>query len=132
MSSQGTIYKSSPLLLQSNSKIMGSYASNRYTVSLPSHDIKWNLTKYLWSHFTTNFNSDHSCTYHYLCPCYRCSRQPTSSNFHNLISATDTNNHLIINMWITVQSTVCIPVLSGCGHRWPTDLQSRSSCFLKH
>jgi len=102
-------------------------------ISLPSHVIKRNLTIYLWNS-TTNFNSDHSCTctYHYLCPCHWCSRQPTSSNFHNLISATDTNNHLITNMWITVQSTVCIPVLSGCGHRQPTDLQSRSSCFVKH
>ena len=67
-------------------------------ISLPSHVIIAKPHKILWNHFTTNFNSDDSCTYRYLCPCYRCSRQPTSSNFHNLISATDTNNHLITNM----------------------------------
>ena len=94
-------------------KIMESYASNRYIITFTCH--KANLTKYLWNHFTANFNSDNSCPYHYLCPCYQHSRQPTS--FNNLISATDTNNHLISNMWITVQSTVFIPVLTGCGHR---------------
>ena len=72
-------------------------------ISLPSHVIKQNLTKYLWNHFTANFNSDQSWIYHYLCPCYQCSRQPASSNFLNLITATDTTNHIITNMWITVQ-----------------------------
>ena len=67
-------------------------------ISLPSHVIKQNLTKYLWNHFTANFNSDQSCTYHYLCLCYRCSRQPISYNFHDLITATNINNHITTNM----------------------------------
>ena len=40
MSSQGTIHKSSPLLLQSNSKIMESYASNRYIITFTCHKAK--------------------------------------------------------------------------------------------
>jgi len=54
-------------------------------ILLSSHVIKRNLTKYLWNHFTTNFNSDHSCTYRYLCPCYKTANliQLPQSNFCN-------------------------------------------------
>jgi len=51
-------------------------------LSLPPYIIKQQLTKHLWDHFTVNFNSDQSCTFHFLCPCYRCSRLPISTNFH--------------------------------------------------
>jgi len=50
-------------------------------LSLSPHIIKQRLTKHLSNHFTVNFNSDQSCTFHYLCPCHRCSRLPISTNF---------------------------------------------------
>ena len=50
-------------------------------LSLPPYVIKQKLTKHLWDHFTVNFNSDQSCSFHFLCPCHRCSRQPISTNF---------------------------------------------------
>ena len=101
-------------------------------LSLPSHVIKRKLTKYLWNHFTLNFNSDQFCTYHYLCPCYRCSRQPISSNFSPLWLL-----HLTFIVQFkkifTVYLMLCMyTVLSGCGHRLPTDLRSRFFCFVKH
>ena len=49
--------------------------------SFSINTIKNQLTVYLWNHFTTNFNSDSLCSYHILCPCYWCSRQPVSVIF---------------------------------------------------
>ena len=50
-------------------------------LSSPHYVIKQKLTKHLWDHFTVNFNSDQHCSFHLLCPCHRCSRQPISINF---------------------------------------------------
>ena len=52
--------------------------------SLSIHTIKNQITAYLWNHFITSFNSDSLCSYHVICPCYRCSRQPVSVNFFRL------------------------------------------------
>ena len=52
--------------------------------SLSIHTIKNQITAYLWNQFTTSFNSDSLCSYHVICPCYRCSRQPVSVNFYRL------------------------------------------------
>ena len=45
-------------------------------LSSSTNTIKHHLTIYFWTHFTDNFNSERACTYHFLCPCYRCSREP--------------------------------------------------------
>ena len=39
-------------------------------LSLPPYVIKQKLTKHLWDHFTVNFNSDQSRSFHLLCPCH--------------------------------------------------------------
>ena len=52
--------------------------------SLSIHTIKNQIIAYLWNQFTTSFNSDSLCSYHVICPCYRCSRQPVSVNFYRL------------------------------------------------
>ena len=50
-------------------------------LSSPPYVIKQKLTKHLWDHFMVNFNPNQSCSFHLLCPCHRCSRQPVSTNF---------------------------------------------------
>ena len=42
--------------------------------------IKQFVTERLIDHFNDHFNPDDPCTYHFLCPCYRCSHFPTSSS----------------------------------------------------
>ena len=37
---------------------------------------KKRIYRFLWEHFLTNFNSDNPCTYHFVCPCSRCSSIP--------------------------------------------------------
>ncbi len=36
------------------------------------------LREFLWNHFRNNFESDNPCTYHFLCPCHKCSAIPVS------------------------------------------------------
>ena len=51
-------------------------------IILPAHIIKQRIKSYLWEHFTSHFNTDQTCSFHLLCPCYRCSRViPTNFNF---------------------------------------------------
>ncbi len=33
---------------------------------------KTHLTEYLWEHFSDNFDPNNLCTFHFLCPCYKC------------------------------------------------------------
>ena len=40
------------------------------------------LVSYFWSHFRSHFSSDNPCTYHFLCPCARCSSSPQPSTFN--------------------------------------------------
>ena len=44
----------------------------------------YRVLNYFWAHFTHNFNSERACTYHFLCPCYRCSKEPIITNFNKL------------------------------------------------
>ena len=54
-------------------------------LSLSTNIIKHHITNYFWTHFTDNFNSERACTYHFLCPCYRCSRGTSiPTNFNQL------------------------------------------------
>ena len=36
--------------------------------------IKTHLKKFMWSHFLDNFNPDIPCTFHFLCPCTKCTK----------------------------------------------------------
>ena len=47
-------------------------------LTLSSKCIKHVIFKYLWSHFIKNFTSDNPCTYHFSCPCNKCSAMPSS------------------------------------------------------
>ncbi len=47
-------------------------------LTLSSECIKHVIFKYLWSHFIKNFTSDNPCTYHFSCPCNKCSAMPSS------------------------------------------------------
>ena len=42
------------------------------------------VTNYFWSYFINNFNSERACTFHLLCPCYRCTGASVSINFNQL------------------------------------------------
>ena len=48
--------------------------------------IKQFVTERLIDHFNDHFNPDDPCTYHFLCPCYRCSHFPTSSSLSRWFS----------------------------------------------
>ena len=48
-------------------------------LSLPV--IKSLLRNHFWNYFTSHFNSDNVCTYHYLCPCHSCSKLPVRMLF---------------------------------------------------
>jgi len=51
-------------------------------LSLYINTIKHGLTNYFWSHFINNFNSERTCMFHLLCPCYHCTGVPVSINFN--------------------------------------------------
>ena len=53
-------------------------------LSLSINTIKNRIINYLWTHFILNFDSERACTHHFLCPCYRCSKEPTITNFDHL------------------------------------------------
>ena len=42
--------------------------------------IKSKLRRYFWDQFMSNFNPNNVCTYHYLCPCPKCSQLPIKMN----------------------------------------------------
>ena len=50
-------------------------------IDQPIATIKLKLKKFLWCHFIKNFNPNNLCTYHYLCPCAKCSLFPVSYHF---------------------------------------------------
>ncbi len=41
-------------------------------LTLSVHANKAKLRHFLWKHFELNFNCKNMCSYHYLCPCYKC------------------------------------------------------------
>ena len=41
-------------------------------LSLSFYSIKRTLKQFFWDHFVNNFNSSNYCSFHYLCPCYKC------------------------------------------------------------
>ena len=46
--------------------------------------LKKSLKTFFWCHFTSNFNPDFPCTWHYLCPCSTCFSLPSPINFCHL------------------------------------------------
>ena len=65
---------------------------NRIWNSLPPLDlnlslgtIKSRLRNFFWSQFVSNFYTENFCTYHYLCPCQKCSKLPISMHFSSSI-----------------------------------------------
>ena len=38
------------------------------------------IYKFLWSHFKSNFKSNDPCSYHFVCPCNKCTDIPILSN----------------------------------------------------
>ena len=61
--------------------------------SLPSFDIhlsistiKSKLRLFFWNQFLSKFDPYNTCTYHYLCPCQKCSKLPVNMHFnHSLL-----------------------------------------------
>lgn len=45
-------------------------------LSLSTDTIKIHLSKYFYTHFLETFDSSNPCTYHFLCPCSKCSSTP--------------------------------------------------------
>ena len=52
------------------------------SLSIPSIRVK--LREHFWNHFTTHFDSNNVCTYHYLCPCLHCAKLPVKTIFTHL------------------------------------------------
>ena len=51
-------------------------------ITLSPSVIKSKLRAYFWDHFMSTFNSNNLCTYHYLCPCPKCSQLPVKMHFN--------------------------------------------------
>ncbi len=47
-------------------------------MSLSSESIKSQVKQFLWGHFTIHFDSYNTCSFHFLCPCSKCSFHPHS------------------------------------------------------
>ena len=45
-------------------------------IDLHVSTLKSKLQKFLWTHFTSKFGDGNTCTFHYYCPCIRCSHLP--------------------------------------------------------
>ena len=50
-------------------------------LSLPVSINRLMIYKFLWSHFKSNFKSDDPCSYHFVCPCNKCTDIPHPPNF---------------------------------------------------
>ena len=50
-------------------------------INLPLSVIKSGIRQFFWNHFVSNFDSNNVCTYHYLCPCLKCSKLPVNMHF---------------------------------------------------
>ena len=50
-------------------------------LDLPIYLILRSLRESFWSHFLLHFNPDLPCTFHYLCPCAKCSHSPSVPHF---------------------------------------------------
>ena len=51
-------------------------------LSLSVNTIKSILYNYFWNHFVQHFNPNNVHTFHYFCPCNRCSHLPHSTSFY--------------------------------------------------
>ena len=54
-----------------------------FDINLPLSVIKSKLRKYFWDQFVSRFDPYNECTYHYLCPCYKCSKLPVHMHFNS-------------------------------------------------
>ena len=55
-------------------------------INLPLPAIKSRSQQFFWDHFMSNFDSNNMCSFHYLCPCPRCSHNPVNMHFsHSFI-----------------------------------------------
>jgi len=66
--------------------------------SLPTIDttqslfvIKHQLFNFMYNHFIQHFDAGSPCTFHYLCPCFKCSNFPTPPCFHSLQGASSSS-----------------------------------------
>ena len=53
-------------------------------MSLSSLTLRAKIKDFLWSAFVDKFNPSDSCTFHFICPCAKCSAIPKPSNYRTL------------------------------------------------
>ena len=53
-------------------------------IALPVQTIKLKLINHFWSSFMAKFDSNQPCSFHYMCPCNRCSKLPNIPIFKSL------------------------------------------------
>ena len=53
-------------------RLWNSLPNNLIDLSQSVETNKRRVFKYLWSHFTSHFDSSNHCTFHAICPCSRC------------------------------------------------------------
>ena len=54
-------------------------------INLPLNTIKSRLRQLFWNHFMSNFDSSNICSFHYLCPCPRCSKNPVNMHYSHTL-----------------------------------------------
>ena len=50
-------------------------------LSLSTDTLRRKVKDFLWSNFVNNFDSSNTCSFHFLCPCIRCSSTPKPPNY---------------------------------------------------
>ena len=84
-----------------------------FNIDLPLSTIKAQLCAYFRNHFSSNFDPNDVCTYHYQCPCHKCSILPISTHF----------NICLFHSFISIVC-VCFCFVLAAGPV-PSDLQHR-------
>ena len=56
-------------------------------LELSLQSIKRHLLQFFWNHFKTNFQSTNPCTFHFLCPCAKCSSTSITTCFSSVTTS---------------------------------------------
>ena len=73
------------------------------------HHLKLLITNHLWNHFELNFDASNTCSFHYLCPCYKCLPSTCPTNFSCWLINNPTNQptNQSINHTRALSTTYC-------------------------
>ena len=78
-------------------------------LTLSTDNIRRAVKRFLWSNFIDKFNCDILCTFHFVCPCTKCSSMPNSTN------CSQSNSSVLMSQKGYYNSIDLSPKLAYCG-----------------